>query len=93
MSTIFAVTQVCTLTTTSALSFYISTRYDRELVKWNIREVKKASKSTTGTLQKSLEITRWSANTYFQEKHDFKTVISMLEISTLLDCYRAPSYS
>ena len=48
--------------------FYISTRYYRELVKLNIREVRQASKSTTGALRRSLEITRWSVNTLTPRK-------------------------
>ena len=48
--------------TTLSMSFehvHISTRYDRDLVKWNIREVRQASKSTMGTIRRRLEMTRW----------------------------------
>ena len=55
------VNQVCILTMILTLSFLY--KYDRELVKRNTREVRQAPKSTTGTLRRSLEITRWSVNT------------------------------
>ena len=37
--------------------------FDCELVKWYIREVRQAWKSTTGTLSRSLDITMWSVST------------------------------
>ena len=44
--------------------FYISTQYDDELMKWNIREeVRQATKSKTGTLRRSLEVMRCLVNT------------------------------
>ena len=47
--------QVHILTTILTLCFYISTQYDRELVKWNIRQVRQASKFMTETLHWKLE--------------------------------------
>ena len=43
--------------------FYASTRYDCELVKWNIREVRQAWKSATGNLHRSLGRLRWLVKT------------------------------
>ena len=48
--------------------FYISTRYDSELVKLKHLCVRQASKSTSGTLRRSFEITRWSVNTLTSKK-------------------------
>ena len=55
--------EISSLTINWTTSFYVSTRYDRELVKWNIREIGQASQSTTGTLRGCLEMTRSSVNT------------------------------
>ena len=55
--------QVCILTMTLAYLFYISTQYDCKFVTWNVRKVRQASKSTTGTFHRSLEITKWPRNT------------------------------
>ena len=50
------------------LIFFIVSQYNCELVKLIITEVRQASKSTTGTLWRSFEITRWSVNTLLPRK-------------------------
>ena len=90
---LFWLTQVCILPMILTLSFYISTQYDQELVKWNIRQVRQASKSMTGTLRRSLEIRRCSLHTLPPKKMWFKKFARFVLLNLLLikygeDCFR-----